>query len=82
MIFESLASVFLVELIQKYGLQEEDYAFSKGFTARHYRRVLDFVAPNFGIAIAARMPMITTTIRSSMSVKPLRSMVNPPEMWT
>src|SRR5579864_531980 len=30
------------------------------------------VLANFGIAIAARMPMITTTINSSMSVKPLR----------
>src|SRR3954465_11498680 len=33
---------------------------------------LVFVLANFGIAIAARMPMITTTIRSSISVKPLR----------
>src|SRR5690349_13777412 len=32
------------------------------------------VLANFGIAIAARMPMITTTINSSMSVKPLRFM--------
>src|SRR6266480_26297 len=31
-----------------------------------------FVLANFGIAIAAKMPMITTTISSSMSVKPLR----------
>src|SRR5262252_785396 len=31
-----------------------------------------FVLANFGIAIAARMPMITTTINSSMSVKPFR----------
>jgi hypothetical protein len=31
-----------------------------------------FVFANFGIAIAARMPMMTTTIRSSMRVKPLR----------
>src|SRR5579862_8411709 len=31
-----------------------------------------FVFANFGIAIAARMPMMTTTIRSSMSVNPLR----------
>src|SRR6266540_1854791 len=38
---------------------EEMYAFS-------------FVFANFGIAMAARMPMITTTISSSMSVKPLR----------
>src|SRR4029078_12541669 len=34
---------------------------------------LFFVFANFGIAIAAKMPMITTTMRSSMRVKPLRS---------
>src|SRR4029077_10499409 len=33
----------------------------------------DLVLANFGIAIAAKMPMITTTMRSSMSVKPLRA---------
>src|SRR5689334_5621909 len=32
----------------------------------------DFVLANFGIAIAARIPMITTTIRSSIRVKPRR----------
>jgi hypothetical protein len=32
----------------------------------------DFVLPNFGIAIDARMPIITTTIKSSMRVKPRR----------
>src|SRR5437660_11584071 len=32
----------------------------------------DFVLANLGIAIAARMPMITTTINSSIRVKPLR----------
>src|SRR6266487_294130 len=31
-----------------------------------------FVLANFGIAMAAKMPIITTTINSSMSVKPLR----------
>src|SRR3954466_4460578 len=31
---------------------------------------LSLVLANFGIAIAARMPMMTTTIRSSMRVKP------------
>src|SRR6266536_2930815 len=36
-----------------------------------------FVLANFGIAIAARMPMITTTINSSISVKPLR-FISPP----
>src|SRR6185369_8072900 len=30
-----------------------------------------FVFANFGIAMAARMPMMTTTIRSSIRVKPL-----------
>src|SRR5205823_14077316 len=33
------------------------------------------VLANFGIAMAAKMPMITTTIRSSISVKPLRFIV-------
>ena len=32
----------------------------------------DLVFANFGIAIAARMPMMTTTMSSSISVKPLR----------
>src|SRR5213595_3593119 len=42
------------------------------------RYAFSFVLANFGIAIAARMPMITTTISSSMSVKPLRFMSTPP----
>jgi hypothetical protein len=32
------------------------------------------VLVNFGMAIAARRPMITTTMRSSISVKPLREL--------
>lgn len=51
LIFESLARVFLVKLIQKYGLQGEEYAFSKSFTAKHYQRVLDHVAQRFGQSI-------------------------------
>ena len=47
--FESLARVFLVKLVQKYGEERStEIAFSKAFTARHYKRVLDFVADNFG----------------------------------
>ncbi|MEM7637518.1 MAG: AraC family transcriptional regulator [Pseudomonadota bacterium] len=47
--FESLARVFLVKLVQKYGDDRSDeMAFSSGFTAAHYKRVLDFVAGNFG----------------------------------
>src|SRR5207237_10492641 len=37
---------------------------------------LSFVFANFGIAIAARMPMITTTIRSSISVKPFLLLID------
>src|SRR5713226_1807965 len=39
-----------------------------------------FVLANFGIAMAAKMPMITTTISSSMSVKPLRFILVPPRI--
>src|ERR1041385_2497850 len=42
------------------------------------RYAFSFVLANFGIAIAARMPMITTTISSSISVKPLRLTTLPP----
>src|SRR5881296_330071 len=48
-----------VTMFRRSDFIEEMYAFS-------------FVLANFGIAIEARMPMITTTINSSMSVKPLR----------
>src|SRR5512142_197053 len=36
------------------------------------------VLANFGIAIAARIPMITTTIRSSIRVKPFRFILRLP----
>src|SRR6266581_7270335 len=36
------------------------------------RYALPFVFANLGIAIAAKMPMMTTTINSSIRVKPLR----------
>src|SRR5213595_573907 len=42
---------------------------------------LSFVLANFGIAIAARMPMMTTTIRSSMSVKPFLVIIGPSRRW-
>src|SRR2546427_4752 len=42
------------------------------------RYAFSFVLANFGIAMAARMPMITTTIRSSIRVKPLRFIRQPP----
>ncbi|MEO1038429.1 MAG: AraC family transcriptional regulator [Pseudomonadota bacterium] len=47
-LYESLARVFLVKLIQKYGLEREDeYAFTRSFTARHYKAVLDLVRERF-----------------------------------
>lgn len=50
--FESLARVFLVKLIQKYGLeQDEEYAFSQSFTAQHYKQVLDYIAARFSQTI-------------------------------
>lgn len=49
LMFESLARVFLVKLIQKYGDERsEEIAFSRAFTAAHYKRVLDYMAENFG----------------------------------
>src|SRR5882762_3064059 len=42
------------------------------------RYAFSFVFANLGMAIAARMPMITTTIRSSINVKPLRFIWRPP----
>ena len=46
--FESLARVFLTKLILKYGLQAEEYNFSKSFTAQHYKKVLDYITVNYG----------------------------------
>lgn len=51
--YESLARVFLVKLVRKYGAEREtEAAFSARFTAAHYKRVLDFIADNYGKAIA------------------------------
>lgn len=52
LMFESLARVFLVKLVQKYGDERsEDIAFSRAFSAAHYKRVLDFVADKYGQSI-------------------------------
>ncbi len=51
--YESLARVFLVKLIQKYGLERGDeYEFSRSFSSRHYKKVLDFVAKHFSQSIS------------------------------
>src|SRR5207245_7811393 len=66
-----------------YLTESEKYCYSAGswfvrsdFIEAMYAFAL--VLANFGIAMAARMPMITTTISSSMSVKPLRFIRIPP----
>lgn len=47
--FESFARIFLTKLIQKYGVsQEAELAFQKGFTAKHYKRVLTYVSQHYG----------------------------------
>lgn len=47
-IYESLARVLLVKLLQRYGEERhEALDFGGGFTARHYKRVLDFVEARF-----------------------------------
>ncbi|MCM0000589.1 MAG: AraC family transcriptional regulator [Erythrobacter sp.] len=47
--YESLARIFLVKLIQRYGdMRTEALQFSQGFTASHYKRVLDYVTDHYG----------------------------------
>lgn len=50
--FESLARVFLIKLIQKYGLERADYEFTRSFTARHYQRVLDHIAAHYAVEVS------------------------------
>ncbi len=53
--FESLARVFLVKLVQKYGENRSDpLTYSESFTARHHKAVLDFIAANYGAPIQIR----------------------------
>ena len=61
---------FYDELSEKYASSDVTRLRRSDFIAVMY--AFCFVLANFGIAIAAKMPMITTTIRSSIRVKPLR----------
>ena len=48
LLFESLARVFLIKLIQKYGdLPEEEVELSSSFTSKHYQKVLDYVQEQY-----------------------------------
>ncbi|MEM6909905.1 MAG: AraC family transcriptional regulator [Pseudomonadota bacterium] len=51
--YESLARIFAVKLLERYGDEAATEAqFSKAFTASHYKRVLDFVSERFGDQMA------------------------------
>src|SRR5438045_9651061 len=70
-------------IVEEYLTESAKYASSAVTRLRRSdfieaRYAFSFVLANFGIAIAARMPMITTTISSSMSVKPLRFICTSP----
>lgn len=46
--YESYARVFLVKLIQKYGVErKEELVFTRSFTALHYKKVLLYIDNNF-----------------------------------
>ena len=51
--FESLARIYLVKLIQRYGdIRDDEAEYRAGFTAKHYKRVLDFIEANMERTIA------------------------------
>src|SRR5216117_4155440 len=72
-----LVTLYCVPRLLVYFTESAKYASSAVIRLRRSdfidaRYSFSFVFANFGIAIAAKMPMITITIRSSISVKPLR----------
>src|SRR5450432_349877 len=67
----ALWSVVYVWLPEKYA--SSDVAMLRRSDFSEARYAFSLVLANFGIAIAARMPMITTTMSSSIKVKPLRT---------
>src|SRR2546425_8233902 len=70
-------------IVDEYLTESAKYA-SSAVTRRweehttELQSLASFVFAHFVITIAARMPMITTTISSSMSVKPLRFILTAP----
>src|SRR5437870_10474909 len=80
-VVHAVVVVYLTEWVQ-YGYLTVVQICASQFIEAMY--AFAFVLANFGIAMAAKMPMITTTISSSMSVKPLRFMLDYPpvgERW-
>src|SRR5213592_3865018 len=70
--FSSETALAYLELSEKNASSAVTRLRRSDFMAVRY--ALPFVFANFGIAIAAKMPMMTTTINSSIRVKPLRSL--------
>src|SRR5882724_7700845 len=82
-----LVTLYAVPRLLVYFTESAKYASSAVIRLRRSdfieaRYAFSFVFANFGIAIAAKMPMITTTIRSSISVKPLRFIWTTSRVWT
>src|SRR6266550_4547263 len=81
-----LVTLYCVPRLLVYFTESAKYASSAVIRLRRSdfidaRYAFSFVFANFGIAIAAKMPMITTTIRSSISVKPLRFIWTTSPVW-
>lgn len=52
-IFESYACIFLVKLLQKYGIREKEHCkFTKHFTAAHFKTALDYIRANISRPIS------------------------------
>jgi AraC family transcriptional regulator len=51
--YESLARVFLVKLLEGYGLERSaEFIFNQSFTAQHYKKILDLVAERYSESIS------------------------------
>src|SRR5712672_3721673 len=81
---EPAGAGFAHEMLVVYLIESAKYASSavtrlrrSDFMEAMY--AFSFVLANFGIAMAAKMPMMTTTINSSIRVKPLRFIAVP--LW-
>lgn len=50
--FDSLGRVFLVKLIQKYAIRDDEFTDGKGLSANQYKRVLNYVKEHFAESVA------------------------------
>src|SRR5204862_6964093 len=74
-VLNAMMALYLTESA-KYGSSAVNRFRTSDFIEATYAFTL--VLANFGIAMAAKMQMITTTISSSMSIKPLRFICTSP----